>query len=93
MTVGEMLDRMSYGELRNWQAYEVVGGPLGPRRADYQAAMVARSIAQVFSKRRVELSRFLFSWGKADKQGKEDGSTGVRELFGSDDKPTGMERR
>jgi len=88
MTVEEMLCRMPYKELRLWQAYEAVAGPLGPRRGDYQAAMVARSLAQVFSKRRLDLTRFLFKWSRADKKSGEGDGSNVRNLFDSDDAPT-----
>lgn len=82
--MGEMLSRMSYRELRTWQAYEVMAGPLGPRRGDFHAAIIARTMAQTFSKRKLDLSRFLLKWGRADKQAADGGST-VRDLFDSAD--------
>lgn len=45
MPVCEMLDRIPSRELTEWQAYERVAGPLGPARADVQAAIVAATVA------------------------------------------------
>jgi hypothetical protein len=43
--VCELLERVSSRELTEWQAYERVAGPLGPARADVQAAIVAATVA------------------------------------------------
>jgi hypothetical protein len=45
MTVGELLARIDSRELTAWMAYERVAGPLGPERADMQAAIIASTIA------------------------------------------------
>lgn len=45
MTVEEMLSRMGSREITKWQAYERVAGPLGPARADTQAAIIAATVA------------------------------------------------
>lgn len=46
MPVGEMLARMSSQELTAWQAFDQVE-PVGPRRGDYHAALIASLIANV----------------------------------------------
>lgn len=45
MPVSELLERVSSRELTEWQAYEVVTGPIGPARGDVQAAIVAATVA------------------------------------------------
>lgn len=40
-----MLERVTSRELTEWQAYERVAGPLGPARADVQAAIIAATVA------------------------------------------------
>jgi hypothetical protein len=51
-----------------WKAYEAKNGPLGPVRGDYQAALIAKVIADVNSKkgRRNPFANFLLNW-KRDK--------------------------
>lgn len=50
MTVTELLARTSSRELTEWQVYEDLTGPLGGRRGDIQAAIVAATIANVHRK-------------------------------------------
>ncbi len=45
-TVGELVHGMSKTELRLWMAYNALI-PIGPRRADLNAAMIAATIANV----------------------------------------------
>ncbi|MCP2339160.1 phage tail assembly protein T [Actinomadura rupiterrae] len=45
MTVGRLLATIDARELAEWSAYERVAGPLGPDRGDYQAAIIAATIA------------------------------------------------
>lgn len=51
MTVGELLQRISADELTEWMAYERIAGPLGPDRGDYQAGVIAATIANVNRKK------------------------------------------
>jgi hypothetical protein len=44
-TVAEWQDVMSSEEFSEWAAYYELN-PFGPKRADYQAAVIARTIAQ-----------------------------------------------
>ena len=64
MTVGELLARMSSRELTEWAAYETVHGPLGPRRDDFLAALVAHTIAAVNSEKgkSPDLAKMLPNW-------------------------------
>lgn len=47
MTVEELLARIDSAELTEWAAYERIEGPLGPARGDIQAAVVAKTLADV----------------------------------------------
>lgn len=47
MPVGELLARTSSRELTEWMAFEQMDGPLGSKRGDYQAALVAKTVADV----------------------------------------------
>lgn len=47
MPVAELMERMSSRELTEWRAYERVAGPLGPARADVQAAIIAATVTNV----------------------------------------------
>jgi len=65
MTVGELLARIDSRELTAWAAYERVTGPLGPERADIQAAIIASTIAnanQGKRGRRFKPEDFLPRW-------------------------------
>lgn len=59
----ELLGRVSSLELTEWAAFEREYGPLGPARGDWQAALVAHTIAAangVDSK----LPDFVLKWGR-----------------------------
>lgn len=65
MTVTELLGRMSGQELADWMAYEELRGPLGPARGDWQAAVVASTIANVNRGKRgkrVKVADLLLKW-------------------------------
>lgn len=47
MTVAELLARISSREISEWLAYERIAGPIGPARADIQAAIIASNIVNV----------------------------------------------
>lgn len=72
MTVAEMLGRISGAELADWQAYEEVNGPLGPRRGDWHAALIASTVASTVprkGKKAPRLADFLLKW-KGESRGK-----------------------
>lgn len=46
-------------------AYEQIAGPLGGRRGDYHAALIAWAAVNSQRKRQVPLKRFLFDWDTA----------------------------
>ncbi|MFH8369201.1 hypothetical protein [Streptomyces sp. NPDC018031] len=66
MTVAELLSRISSRELTEWAAYEQLTGPLGGRRGDIQAAIIAATVAnsQRSRGRRAEPADFLPRWGR-----------------------------
>lgn len=67
MTVGELLSRIDSRELLEWSAYERVHGPIGPDRADTQAAVIASTIARTMGgkkARRFKLSDFIPVWDR-----------------------------
>lgn len=45
MTVADLLARISSRELSEWMAYERIAGPLGGRRHDVLAGIIAATIA------------------------------------------------
>lgn len=47
MTVRDLLARLDSRELSEWMAFEQIDGPLGGRRGDIQAAIVASTVANV----------------------------------------------
>lgn len=47
MTRGELLDKLSSREIAEWQAYDSLD-PIGGRRGDIQAGVVASTVANVF---------------------------------------------
>jgi len=76
MTVGELMHRSSRIEILWWMAYERKNGPLGPRRGDFQAALVATVIAQANSKKgkKAKFEDFLLKWGVVKRDGVENES-------------------
>ncbi|WUI00202.1 DUF4035 domain-containing protein [Spirillospora sp. NBC_00431] len=71
MTVGEMLARMTSTEVTEWMAYERIAGPLGPARADVQAAIVAATVANANrgkKGRRFHLRDFIPKWDRRARQ-------------------------
>ena len=47
MTVKEFMTLADMEEIRNWAAYERIRGPLGQVRHDFQAGVIASTIANV----------------------------------------------
>lgn len=64
MPVGELLNRISSKELTEWQAYERLAGPIGPRRDDVLTAEIAYVIASAFRGKGKEpkLEDFIPDW-------------------------------
>lgn len=65
---------MSSQELTEWMAYERLAGPLGPERGDYQAALVAATVANAMSskRKRHKIKDFLLPWGGRRKRSPEE---------------------
>lgn len=78
MTVAELLVRMSGEELADWLAYEEMEGPLGPGRGDWQAALIAATVANTVprkkGKARTKIDDMLLKWkgGRSAKQSAEE---------------------
>lgn len=58
---------MSSAELTEWMAFEQVDGPLGPRRSDYHAALIATTFANGVSalggkRGNRKIGDFLIEW-------------------------------
>jgi hypothetical protein len=62
--VHEFLTRWSSAEITELMAYELVEGPIGGRRGDHQAALIASTVANALGGRRRKFTDFLFQWGK-----------------------------
>ncbi|MBO2530966.1 MAG: hypothetical protein CW348_14160 [Thermobifida sp.] len=65
MTVAELLARISSRELTEWAVYERRAGPLGGRRGDIQAAIVAADVYNVNRKKGakpVDPEKLLPTW-------------------------------
>lgn len=65
-TVRELLGRIDSRELTEWMAYERLAGPLGGRRLDHAASIIAATVANANkgkgAPRRPE--QFLPAWGR-----------------------------
>jgi hypothetical protein len=82
MTVDHMLAVMPATELMRWMAYPKLRGPLGAQRGDLQAAVIAKTIADVNRQkrgRRFRLSDFLLKWGLTSRGDEEDESARDRD--------------
>lgn len=65
-----MLTQMGSAELAEWMAYERIAGPLGGRRGDIQAAIVAATVANAQrpkGKRALKPQDFLPVWDRVPK--------------------------
>jgi hypothetical protein len=74
MTVAEMLSRISGQELADWEAYETAHGPLGPVRGDWQAALIASTIANVNrakKSRPAKIAEFMLGWKRGGSSDEE----------------------
>ncbi len=63
-----MLARISSRELTEWEAYEVIAGPIGDDRLDHLFAMLQAVIANGNRGKRqrpFEIKQFLPQWGRA----------------------------
>lgn len=69
MTVAELLERIGSRELAEWAAYEKITGPLGRRRSDIQAAIIAATVANANrgKGRAPKPADFLPQWDKQPK--------------------------
>jgi hypothetical protein len=70
--VEELLARVTSRELTEWAAFEREYGPLGPERGDWQAAVVAHTVAMVNGAKNAKLSDFLPRWNGGRKQTAEE---------------------
>jgi hypothetical protein len=61
---------MSARELREWQAYEKVEGPIGAERMDYLAAMLAERVTNMLrsSGKNESIKSFMPSWDPRDQK-------------------------
>jgi hypothetical protein len=62
MPVGHLLRSISSRELTEWRAWELVAGPLGAARGDWQTAHLASVIATVMSSRRYTAADLMPVW-------------------------------
>lgn len=67
-TAEELEDRMSAEEFVNWAAYDRLS-PIGPVRFDHLAAMIATTMANLWSKKKFKTKDFLPEWGATPKRG------------------------
>ncbi|WP_228979721.1 hypothetical protein [Streptomyces sp. DH12] len=65
--MSELLARTTSRELTEWAAYEKLAGPLGPRRGDVHAAIIAAAVVNMQRKRPLPISDFLPRWDRAPK--------------------------
>lgn len=63
-TVEELQHLISWNEFEDWRAYDRLE-PIGPRREDFQAALIASCIVNAHSKRKVTPSDLMPKWGGA----------------------------
>jgi hypothetical protein len=70
MTVRRLLTECDSRELSEWMVYEKVAGPLGGRRGDMQAAVVAMTVANVNrgKGKPARLDDFLPEWDRPRQQ-------------------------
>lgn len=64
----ELLARVSSRELSEWRAYDTLE-PIGERRGDYRAALVASTMANLWrgkNTRAAEIRDFLLEFGQED---------------------------
>lgn len=68
--MAELLARISSRELTEWAAYELVSGPIGPSRGDFQAALIASTIAAVNAEKgkAPSLTDFMPNWDRTDER-------------------------
>jgi hypothetical protein len=70
MPVSDLLDRIPARELTEWQAYEQLAGPIGPKRDDILTAQVVYTLASAFQSekgRRPKLEDFIPDWTVKEK--------------------------
>lgn len=65
-TVRELLERIDSRELSEWVAYERIAGPLGARRIDHAAALIATAVVNANRQRGAPKrpEQFLPQWGR-----------------------------
>lgn len=59
---------MSAAEIADWQAYELVSGPLGPERDDALAAMSSFYALKAAGVKKVKLSQLMPRWDRPEPQ-------------------------
>lgn len=70
MTVADLDSRLDSAELTEWMAFERLTGPLGRRRQDIQAAVVAATVANSNrgkGQRKAKITDFLIPYGQERK--------------------------
>lgn len=68
---------MSSRELSEWAAFEREYGPLGPVRGDWQAALVAHTVAGAHGVKG-DMKDFMLNWSRPRPQSVEDQLTVLR---------------
>ena len=79
-TVEDLLARITSRELTEWAAFEREYGPLGPERGDWQAALVAHTLAGASGGKRSRVSDYLIRWSGRRQQSAEDQLTVLKAL-------------
>lgn len=67
----ELESQLSSSELTEWMAYERMTGPLGRRRSDIQAAVIAQMVYEVNRSKKAKRSKlrdFIPDYGKQRRQ-------------------------
>lgn len=68
MTVRQLLNSMSSAELTEWMAYAMVE-PIGDARGDVQAAIIATTFGNAFSKSQLSPDDFIIDFWEAKPSG------------------------
>lgn len=64
--------------MREWQAFQRIYGPIGQRRDDYLAALIAQAVRNALATPAVPIDDFIPKWDEReqDEQGAGDGDDG-----------------
>lgn len=78
-----MLEAMTSRLVTEWMAYELVAGPLGPGRADLQAAIISATVANANrgkKGRRAHPKDFIPTWDRKPAMGWEEQLAAVKTM-------------